>query len=369
MWIAYLVGMKHKHLISIIILTVVTTTLLYGKTHTKDRDIAAIERNQRLSPYVIKTPTLRSFTNKKTLVAVIDTGIDYNHPALKSKIWINKKEDLNGDGKCTKADFDGIDQDKNGHVDDCRGWNFAADNNDPMDNHGHGTHIAGIIAAIVNTAPNRNISILPLKYYDPKITKNHIQSTVNAIKYAVKMGVHVINYSAGGEAPSKAEKIAILKAKKKGILFVAAAGNEKNNVEKVPYYPSSYKLSNIISVAATNKRGSLLSKSNWGNSIDIAAPGFNVLSTLPNNKYGNMSGTSMAASFVTGLISILIAEGNMSAIQAAEHVRSSASFSTKLYAKISNNRQINPTKALRKTKNEIDVQRKIAKIFKNASAL
>lgn len=237
--------------------------------------------------------------SKKLVVAVIDTGIDANHPDIKGNLWVNSKE-IPGNG---------VDDDKNGCVDDVHGCNFITMNGDLTDNHGHGTHIAGIIGA--KTSNNIgiagmavNVKLMILKYYDPKaVGANNLLNTVKAIKYAAKMGADIINYSGGGLEYSKIERNAIKKAGDKGILFVAAAGNEHNNSDKAKYYPASYNLSNIISVTAVNPRKRVLASSNYGvKTVDLAAPGENIYSTLPDNSYGLMTGTSQATAFVTGAV-------------------------------------------------------------------
>jgi len=244
--------------------------------------------------------------SRQVIVAVIDTGLDLQHEDLKQNLWINPGEtgkDAKGRDKATN----GQDDDGNGFVDDVHGWNFVLNNNKLADNHGHGTHIAGIIGAqadnkkgIVGIAPE--VSLMILKYFDPLSPgADNLRNTVKSIQYAVKMGAHIINYSGGGLEFSQEEFDAISEARKKGILFVAAAGNEKSNSDKIPYYPADYDLDNIISVTAFNPSVEVLATSNWGvKSVHIAAPGQNVISTLPGNSYGFMTGTSQATAFVTG---------------------------------------------------------------------
>jgi thermitase len=231
--------------------------------------------------------------NKKIVVAIIDTGIDMSHPALKNNIWINPKEIPNN----------GIDDDHNGFIDDTNGWNFVNHSNKPIDFHGHGTHIAGIIH---NVAPE--VSFMVLKYFDPKgLSDDNLSNTVKAIDYAIKNGAQIINYSGGGFGKNPLEEAAIKRAKDKNILFVAAAGNDTIDSDKEGYYPASYDLSNIISVASLTSNSELVKSSNFGlQTVDIAAPGKDIYSTLPNGKYGFMTGTSQATAFVTGALAILM---------------------------------------------------------------
>lgn len=244
--------------------------------------------------------------SRSIIVAVIDTGVDVKHEDLHQNLWTNPGEsgvDSKGRNKATNK----IDDDGNGFVDDVHGWNFVSNNNNLSDNHGHGTHITGIIAAaannkkgIVGIAPE--VSIMTLKYFDPLSPgTDNLRNTVKSIQYAVKMGADIINYSGGGLEFSQEEFDAVSEARKKGILFVAAAGNERSNSDKIPYYPADYDLDNIISVTAFNPSVEVLSSSNWGvETVHIAAPGQNVISTLPGNSYGFMTGTSQATAFVTG---------------------------------------------------------------------
>jgi thermitase len=248
-----------------------------------------------------------SVGSKDIIVAVIDTGIDINHKDLSNNLWVNKGEvglDANGKDRATN----GIDDDGNGFIDDVHGWNFVSNNGDLKDNHGHGTHIAGIIGAeggngfgVAGVAPK--VSIMAIKYYDPTVPNaNNLQNTIKAIRYATKMGAKIINYSGGGLEYSAEEYEAIKGAKDKGALFVAAAGNERSNSDKNHYYPADYPLPNIISVTASNETNNVLPSSNYGQfTVDIQAPGSNIYSTLPGNTFANMTGTSQATAFATGV--------------------------------------------------------------------
>ncbi|HRK08393.1 MAG TPA: S8 family peptidase [Pseudobdellovibrionaceae bacterium] len=267
---------------------------------------------------LLKTETRRAWEitqgSKDIIVAVIDTGIDLKHKDLVDNLWVNKGEtgkDSQGRDKATN----GVDDDGNGFVDDVHGWNFVSNNADLSDNHGHGTHIAGIVGAkggngfgISGVAPK--VTIMPIKYYDPKVPgANNLKNTIQSIRYAIRMGAQIINYSGGGMEYSAEEFAAIKEAEKKGILFIAAAGNERSNSDDPSkhYYPADYELSNIISVTAVNRDEiKVLPSSNYGvRTVDLAAPGENIYSTLPGNNFGLMTGTSQATAFVTG-VAVLI---------------------------------------------------------------
>ena len=254
--------------------------------------------------------------SKDIIVAVIDTGIDVNHPDIKNNLWKNPGEtglDKNGKDKATN----GIDDDGNGFVDDVHGWNFVANNHNLEDNHGHGTHIAGIVGAegdngigISGVAPK--VSIMVLKYYDPKAKFNdNLGNTIKSIEYANKMGAKIINYSGGGLEFSRREYNAIKESREKGILFVAAAGNERSNSDIHNYFPADYNLDNIISVTAINQQAKVLKSSNYGKeSVHIAAPGEDIFSLLPGGRYGQMTGTSQATAFVSGVAALVFANNN-----------------------------------------------------------
>lgn len=238
------------------------------------------------------------------VVAVIDTGIDPNHPDLKGALWRNSKEIGAKAGK---------DDDGNGFIDDYHGWDFVTQSGRLIDTHGHGTHIAGIIGAKAGTATGYNgvcpgVQIMSLRYYDPKASGiQNLQNTIRAIEYAVKNGAHIINYSGGGAEYSRAEMMALKKAEEKGILVVAAAGNERSNADVSLYFPAAYDLKNILSITALNQSGEVLPSSNWGvKKVQLAAPGNSIMSTLPGGSYGPMTGTSQATAFVSGVAAMLL---------------------------------------------------------------
>ncbi len=291
--------------------------------------------------------------SKNIVVAVIDTGCDINHEDLQTNIWTNPGEagkDSKGHDKATN----GIDDDGNGFVDDVHGWNFVSNNGDLTDNHGHGTHIAGIIGAeagnnkgIAGISPD--VSIMCLKYFDPKVVgTDNLRNTVNAIHYAKSMNAQIINYSGGGTEFSQEEHDAIEEARKAGILFVAAAGNERSNSDINHYYPADYGLSNIISVTALDPNHQVLASSNYGiKSVDIAAPGQNILSLLPGNAYGYMTGTSQATAFVTGAAVLVMARrGITDPEQVKRYIISTGDADEKLVNKTAQYRKLNLYKAV-----------------------
>lgn len=242
-------------------------------------------------------------TGTNVVVAVIDTGVDYNHPDLAANIWTNTRE-IAGNG---------VDDDGNGYIDDVRGWDFVQNDNTPMDLNDHGTHVAGVIAGIGNNAAgisgvNWKAKIIPLRFMDATGQGSTINA-IRALNYAVANGARISNSSWGGPAFSQALFDAIQAAGGKGHVFVAAAGNSTANNDTTPEYPSSYKLANIVSVAATDRNDALATFSNFGlASVDVAAPGVGIYSTVRNGAYKNLSGTSMAAPFVTGLGTLLFAQ-------------------------------------------------------------
>lgn len=291
--------------------------------------------------------------SRDIVVAVIDTGIDVKHEDLAGNLWKNPGEtglDANGRDKATN----GIDDDGNGFVDDVFGWNFVSNNNKLDDNHGHGTHIAGIIGAeagnskgITGIAPE--VSLMILKYYDPKVPgTDNLKNTVAAIRYAVKMGANIINYSGGGTEYSKDEYEAVAEAEKKGILFVAAAGNERSNSDQHHYYPADYKLRNIISVTAIDPSTQVLASSNYGvETVDLAAPGQNILSCLPGSAYGYMTGTSQATAFVSGAAALVMAhKQSFMAEDVKKYILATGDAQSQLASKTRTSRQLNLYKAL-----------------------
>lgn len=212
-------------------------------------------------------------TGSGVLIGVLDEGIDIDHPELASHIWTNDD--------CFS---DGIDHDHNGYVNDCHGWDFFHNDNtvfDMVDGDDHGTHVAGTIGATANNnagvagvAPD--VKIMPLKFLGPN--GGNTSDAITAIAYAKANGVRIINCSWGGSLYSQSLRDAMANS---GILFISAAGNSGANIATAPQYPAAFDLPNQITVAAIDNRGSLASFSNYGGTTDLAAPGVNILSTMP----------------------------------------------------------------------------------------
>jgi autotransporter-associated beta strand protein len=243
--------------------------------------------------------------SNEVVVGVIDTGVDYNHPDLTANMWTNPDE-IPGNG---------VDDDGNGFVDDVHGYDFVNNDGDPMDDHGHGTHVAGTIAAAGDNRQgiagvNWHSSILAMKFIDSS-GRGLTANAVRAVNYATMMrnnygvNIRVTNNSWGGPGYDQSLHDAIKASGDAGMLFVAAAGNSGLDNDAWPNYPSSYDLNNIIAVAATDCYDGLASFSNYGaESVDLAAPGVNILSTVPRGGYAFASGTSMAAPHVAGVVAL-----------------------------------------------------------------
>ena len=250
--------------------------------------------------------------SRNIVVAVIDTGVDWRHPDLADNIWINEDE-IPGNG---------IDDDGNGYVDDVRGWDWVNNDNDPMDDNGHGTHVAGTIGAIGNNGigvagVSWQVSIMPLKFLSAR-GSGSISNAIKALRYAIDNGADISNNSWGGGGYSQAFKDVLDSGIAKDHLFVAAAGNANNDNDARPSYPASYTSPNVIAVAASDDDDLKAGFSNYGaTSVDLFAPGVGILSTVPGNRYSYASGTSMAAPHVAGAAAVIkaYAGGNWQAIK------------------------------------------------------
>lgn len=254
----------------------------------------------------ISAPEIWDLTPGSTqlVIGAIDTGIDYNHPDLTANIWTNPGEVANG-----------LDDDGNGYIDDLQGWNFNADNNNPMDNQGHGTHTAGTIGAVGNNGIGVagvawRCRMIPLKFLDNS-GYGIISDAAEALTYVAALrrrgvNIKVTNNSWGGGGYSSMFKECLEENAALDILFMAAAGNDSLNNDVNPFYPASYTVANVLSVAASDASDRLAYFSHYGtNSVHLAAPGLTIFSTMLNSNYGNMSGTSMATPHVTGVAALL----------------------------------------------------------------
>jgi subtilisin family serine protease len=247
-------------------------------------------------------------------VAVLDTGVDYRHPDLDGNLWTNPDE-IPGNSE---------DDDENGYEDDVHGFNYVAGDPDPDDDAGHGTHVAGIIGAegdnlIGTVGVNWRVQMMVLKFLDAN-GEGSTSDAAQAIDYAVDEGARVINASWGGPAFSHSLSNAIKRAGERGVLFVAAAGNEGEDSDSKPQYPAAFDLPNVISVGASDANDRLLDFSNYGRrTVDLAAPGDEIYSTVPAAVsapgYATYSGTSMAAPFVSGAAALYLARSPGSSSQ------------------------------------------------------
>ena len=286
--------------------------------------------------------------SKNIVVAVLDSGIDYTHKDLKNNMWINPQEKING-----------IDDDNNGYIDDVYGWNFVSNNANPKttSKSNHGSHVAGIIGAtgsnntgVVGMAPN--VRMMALRFIGDTGTGS-TSGAIRGIDYAISKHVFAINNSWGSSGTSRSLGDAISRAEKAGILFLVAAGNGSNhigfNIDRTPWYPASYSNSNVISVAASKTDDNLTAFSNFGLSkVDVAAPGAQILSTISNQAYQNMSGTSMATPLVTGLaVLVKAANPKLTYKQVIQVIRQSVDKKASLTNKVASGGRVNAYKAVK----------------------
>lgn len=302
--------------------------------------------------------------SKRFPVAVIDSGIDYTHPDLYLSVWLNQGEipasrlanlkDVDRDGSITFRDLnnpinqgpgkitdlnrngfidggdllvpmskddagrdtgrggwaDGVSQDGDHYVDDLVGWNSNAGTNNPFDDYGHGTHLAGLISAVGNNGVGVSgvawqVPVVPVKFFD-RAGNGTISQFIAGLDWALAKGIKISNNSWTDRVDSPLLAAALNRARARGHLFVAAAGNHTRNTDSSPVYPAGYDLNNVVTVAATGRDDKLAGFSNWGpGSVDIAAPGVEILSTTPWGRYGVRSGTSMATPQVSAVMALV----------------------------------------------------------------
>lgn len=288
---------------------------------------------------------LKTRGSSDVVVAVLDSGVDYNHVDLRANMW-------------TRPDtVPQYTDDELGAFDDLHGFDIDDNVGDPMDDNGHGTHCAGIIGAEGDNGEgiagiNWNVRIMPLKFLS-RGGFGTTKAAIEAINYAIdrkKHGVNirVINASWGSTRGSKALEDAIRAAGDAGILFVAAAGNNGTDNDKRPHYPSNYDLPNVVSVAALDRTDTLTSFSNFGvKTVHIAAPGKDILSTWLGDQYREASGTSMAAPQVSGVAALIVAGSpRISVAKLRERLLKSVDKIESLNGKVASGGRLNAAKAL-----------------------
>jgi len=245
------------------------------------------------------------------VVGVIDTGVNLTHPDLAANIWVNRGE-IPGNG---------IDDDRNGYIDDLNGWNGISNAGNPDDDQSHGSHCAGTIGGVGNnniglTGVAWNVKLMALKFL-PASGGGSIADAIDVMNYAIKQkelflagnggaNITILNNSWGGGGYSSALAEAILRANAVGILFVAAAGNNGTNNDQNPFYPAAYTLENVLTVAALDPSGAKANFSNYGaTTVHVAAPGVQIYSSVLGQNYATYQGTSMAAPHVSGIAALV----------------------------------------------------------------
>ncbi len=269
--------------------------------------------------------------DKKVVIAIIDSGVDWEHPDLSANIWTNTKEVPNN----------GIDDDGNGKIDDVRGWDFVGnisqqdllngvwrEDNDPKNITGfHGTHVAGLASAVTNNgvgiaSAGFSCSILPVKT-SPDQGGMGIFRGYEAIVYAADLGARIINCSWGGPGFSPAEQDIINYATNKGSLVVVASGNDGAYIDFGGQYPAGY--DNVLCVGGTNSSNRVANFSNWGIKVTVYTPGQTIYSTMPNNSYSSQTGTSMASPITAGVVGLVASlHQNWSPKQLLHQIRSTS---------------------------------------------
>jgi subtilisin family serine protease len=283
--------------------------------------------------------------SRKVVVAVLDSGVDYRHPDLAGNMWHRP------------ADLEMYFDEHLGIVDDYDGFSALAEERDPMDENGHGTHCAGIVGAegdnnLGVAGVNWKVEIMPLKFMG-RGGFGSTKDAIEAINYVIArkkdgVNVRVISASWGSQSRSRALEDVIRKAGEADILFVAAAGNDGADADRRPHYPSGYKLPNVISVAALDRKDALASFSNYGaKGVHLAAPGKEILSTWLNGAYEEHSGTSMATPFVAGVAGLVLSvDPNLSVAELRERLFGTVDRLDALRGKVVTGGRVNAARAV-----------------------
>ncbi len=267
---------------------------LWGLQSSTGNDIGAIQAWDRTTG------------SEDVVVGVIDSGMDIRHEDLKDNLYKNPGE----------TPGNGIDDDGNGFVDDVNGWDAVTDTGTMRDQDGHGTHVSGTVGARGNNGlgvvgVNWRVKLLPLRFIT--VRSGSTFDAIQCVDYAVRLrqsgvNLRVLNNSWGGSGYTQALADVIARANAAGILFVCAAGNDSVDNDSFPHFPSSYELPNVISVGAMSRVTQRAGFSNYGKrSVDIFAPGDEILSTYPDNRYQSVSGTSQASPHVAGIAGLIVA--------------------------------------------------------------
>lgn len=312
--------------LKLIVLLLLQGSFFYFKAYSFESDerhishwtIGTQKKSSSIESLSLKFDKIKYFPK----VALIDTGIDIDHPFLKSSFIFKKNANL------------------------IIGENFSENKSSGIqDEHGHGTHLAGIMKSVFP-----EISIIPLKYYSKNDSKgSNLKGTIEALKFAVDQHVDIINYSGGGKKPSQEEEEILRKANKQGILIIVAAGNDGKDLDQDHdrYYPASYKLPLMIAVTAHDQNGQHLNFANYGpKTVHISAPGEEILSILPNQKFGQMTGTSQATAFTTAVAAMLKSQfPKLGSYEIKEIILNSAERSKQFKGKIASEGILKATKS------------------------
>jgi serine protease len=277
----------------------------------------------------IHAPEAWAFTqgDSSVVIGIDDTGVDIDHEDLKSNVWHNPGE-MGLDSHGNDKQNNGVDDDDNGFIDDWQGWDFYGQDNNPRPGPDHGTHVAGLAAAVTNNnigvagvAPH--CRLLPIKVSPDASSSDKILFGYEGIVYAADLGARIVNCSWSGSGYSQAGQDVITYATQKGTLVVAAAGNSNANIDVAAEYPAAY--TGVLAVGSTRSGDFKSSFSNFGYAVSVSAPGENILSSLPGNTYNFYDGTSMASPIAAGVAALVASQNpGYTPLQIGQQVRISA---------------------------------------------